>query len=501
MPTEAELLAARQAGYLTPAGQNLIRDGDDAISQNAVTAHKAVAEGIKAARWLKGGIPLDADLNEYKTEGAYGINTYTIAESLKNRPTLVAAVDRATFEVLPNGSGGGVQRWTTTKGATAPDSPRLQRRWDNTGAWTDWERTDRDPTTHVPAARAATAAHQAEDGMVALLAGLTGDPDAPWLWRGTTGVKLTTPTHEGSGQACHPSVLYFPAGRFGWRYWMAMTPYPGAQEAHEDPNVLVSNDGNTWQVPSGLTNPLDDQPGRPGAHNSDTHMVELPDGRLMLSWRTVDRPNGNRNILCHRVTSDGVMWTPKAEMLTLPATGPHSTFLSQSVVRVGDRWRIYGITTQDTNQLCYIETTQAVPAGVAWTAPTVCTVRGVAADREMWHSDVQYVGGQWWAIVNDGLYGTSAADGDLHLARSADGITWDYSPTPLVPRVGTDHDTLYKAGFVVGSSGELDIFYSAYTMAQRWHIFRTKALKAAPAGELDIDATAAYQAYMAERGA
>lgn len=78
MPTEAELLVARQAGYLTPAGQNLIRDGDDAISQNAVTAHQAAAAG----RYDRGVFPLDGNLTTLHP-GAYDVRTYAVAQSVQ----------------------------------------------------------------------------------------------------------------------------------------------------------------------------------------------------------------------------------------------------------------------------------------------------------------------------------------------------------------------------------------------------------------------------------
>ena len=64
------------------------------------------------------------------------------------------------------------------------------------------------------------------------------------------------PTYDGSNQSTHPSVLQFDTPWNGYRFWMAMTPYPFNYDGLEDPSVLASNDTKTWVVPDGLTQPL-----------------------------------------------------------------------------------------------------------------------------------------------------------------------------------------------------------------------------------------------------
>lgn len=81
---------------------------------------------------------------------------------------------------------------------------------------------------------------------------------------------LTTPTYDGSGQAVHPSTIYIPGGFGGYKYWMGMTPYPSGNDDYENPSLLASNDGITWVVPDGITNPLAPKPSQ---HNSDTCLV------------------------------------------------------------------------------------------------------------------------------------------------------------------------------------------------------------------------------------
>jgi len=104
---------------------------------------------------------------------------------------------------------------------------------------------------------------------------------------------LFIPTHDGSNQPNHPSVIDFLVEHnmeswAGYRYWMAMTPFPQGNNAHEDPNVVASNDGVTWVIPEDLINPLDDAPGdKEGyGYNADTDMVYNPiEGCLMVYYR------------------------------------------------------------------------------------------------------------------------------------------------------------------------------------------------------------------------
>lgn len=296
------------------------------------------------------------------------------------------------------------------------------------------------------------------------------------VWGAPIGVQLTTPTHEGSGQVTHPSVLYFPGKKFGWSYWMAITPYPDAQDAHEDPCVLVSNDGIAWQAAPSAPFPLDDQPGSPTSYNSDPHIVELPDGQLMVTWRTVEASNGNRNVFYERHSADGKTWT--AKQIIWSTTGQ---FLSQSLVRVGGTWRMYGVELSgSTTRLAVCEqTTSGVPTSGGWTNYRPLTVNGLRAGRRLWHADIQYVGGRWWGLLNDDTPGAPNADGDLLLAYSADGLTWTVTPSPLVPRIGHSYDQVYKSSMVVMDAQTLDVFYTGFMRGQKsWRLYRTTATAA-----------------------
>ncbi|QNE89947.1 hypothetical protein H0194_02630 [Corynebacterium incognita] len=262
---------------------------------------------------------------------------------------------------------------------------------------------------------------------------------------------------------------------------MAHTPYPNFNENHEDPNIAVSDDGISWQVPNGVTNPLDDGQGRPNYHNSDTHLAMWGD-TMVLTWRTVDRPNGGQNIIYARTSKNGVSWTPKVEVLKVPLGTNESTFVSQSLVKMPTGWRLYGIRSNYApNRLGYYETSvESLPKTSDWGSAKDCDLGTVPTGREPWHSEVQRLAADdWLAIISHGKRGSTGVDGDVYLARSTDGVTWDVSPMPLTPRNNGVINSLYKTGFVVSGTGTnrvIDLWVSGYRSTSRtWAVYRTRA--------------------------
>ncbi|WP_052090935.1 cell wall-binding repeat-containing protein [Desulfosporosinus sp. HMP52] len=121
---------------------------------------------------------------------------------------------------------------------------------------------------------------------------------------------IETPTYEGSGQAVHPSVIDFQTEYSfetwgGFRYWMALTPYPYFNSAFENPSILVSSDGLNWISPPGIKNPLFFQPGSLRNHyNSDPELVYDPDqNTLILYWREC-RENAFERIWVVKISPD-----------------------------------------------------------------------------------------------------------------------------------------------------------------------------------------------------
>jgi hypothetical protein len=112
----------------------------------------------------------------------------------------------------------------------------------------------------------------------------------------------------GAGGAVHPDVIYFPAGKDGYKYWMVYTPYP--PQSGENPSILRSNDGITW-TDAGITNPVIPQ-GTAGSwnvgENADPDFLYAADlNKWFMVWAGQNASGSEGIALAY--SSDGKTWT------------------------------------------------------------------------------------------------------------------------------------------------------------------------------------------------
>lgn len=178
------------------------------------------------------------------------------------------------------------------------------------------------------------------------------------------------PTYEGTNQPTHPSVLHFPGGWHGYKYWMAMTPYPFNNGSYEDPSILASHDGRTWQVPDGVTNPLVPRPAV--GHNCDVELVHDPvSNELRLYYVEADDVKQSWVKLLR--SSDGVRWIGPEVVLHDPEQ--MYSILSPTIQRMADgSWQMWYIDAGDTgwNNQCNTVRTRVSPDGLVWGAESPC---------------------------------------------------------------------------------------------------------------------------------
>lgn len=282
---------------------------------------------------------------------------------------------------------------------------------------------------------------------------------------------LEIPTPDGSGQATHPSVVFVPEKINGFKYWMAMTPYPDSRDSEENPNILASNDGDNWQTPEGLTNPIDFAPGYPGDYNSDTNLVY--DGELLiLTWRQV-APNLRKRFFIS-TSKDGVCWAPKQVIATL-------NLLSQSLVKIGNRWRFYGIEPRSgQNLLVFWESFEPVPTIGGWGPRNSTSLPDLGPDFEPWHIEIQFYDGEFLGLLNTTEFNKHGFRGFTYLIHSVNGIDWTIATDPLWPASGIQYDSHYKSAFIAtGTQGSLvlDVFAAVVkdSAPRQWNIGRTTA--------------------------
>lgn len=270
-------------------------------------------------------------------------------------------------------------------------------------------------------------------------------------YSGPAGIRLKIPTHVSppGGQATHPSVIKFDTPWNGYYYWMGVTPYPSSNDAHEDPNIVASPDGVNWEVPPGLTNPLDDQPGSPGAYNSDTFLVYRSDNNtLYCFWRTLDRSlASNQEKLYYRSSTNGTTWTAKA--LVMQVTTPaKSQLLSPTLRWTGSNWQMWVVNdVASPNTLVRYVSTGSTPT--SWGAPTTCSVDNRAASEDLWHVLITpLAGGELIGVATLNQFDVSGYPTWNKLIHSTDGLTWTLSDNEIVPRASEWSTSVY-AGSVV----------------------------------------------------
>lgn len=246
----------------------------------------------------------------------------------------------------------------------------------------------------------------------------------------------------------HPSVVDVPTRWMGWRYWMACTPYPNNDSQYENPSILVSQDGELWEAPAGLTNPVVPKPA--SGYNADTELVLSPDGsRLYLLYR--ERVAGAANAVKCLESTDGVTWSA-------PRTIVSGAYGSQDYASPSLWWdSAAGVWRMIAHNL---DGGAAYPVNLlantgpdiytGWGAPSVVTIANPTGGRTWWHSSMRRLpDGRIVGLVQDIVNGGAGATGALFVAESLDsGATFS------VAKVYSDL-TYYRPAFTVsaGQSG------------------------------------------------
>ena len=300
-----------------------------------------------------------------------------------------------------------------------------------------------------------------------------------------------TPTYDGSGEAVHPDVVYFPRGWRGWEYWLVVTPYPGDDTGHENPSILVSHDGASWQEPPGITNPI----ARP-----DTSF--LADGDLLYNrasdqlwvYYVHQRINGTTHAM-RKISSDGVDWGPQSsEPGQSLFTVPDHELLSPAILKVGPTYWMWSVNSGSVG--CHATATtiqyRTSANGTDWSAPE--DTDGTQAGQVPWHLDVIHVPSknEFWMLLSAFPQGLSCHNTALFFAKSVDGIHWttytrsvlscdrpalppgSASEKPSTAGRGWDRGQIYRATLLYDAGNDLlRVWYSAND-GSVWHVGYTE---------------------------
>ena len=144
--------------------------------------------------------------------------------------------------------------------------------------------------------------------------------------------------------AIHPYVIDFYAEHNlsiwnSYPYWMTFTPLPSVNpDANENPSIVASNDGITFVVPSGLTNPIKNTP--PVSYNSDPCLFYEND-TLWCCYRTWK--GANQACIECKGSADGITWNDSVTLIQLTDLASLEKVVSPSIIKDGGYYYMYAV--------------------------------------------------------------------------------------------------------------------------------------------------------------
>lgn len=275
--------------------------------------------------------------------------------------------------------------------------------------------------------------------------------------------KLDIKSAYGDNEAYHPKVLYFENGWNGYKYWMAYSPYPRADDSKENPHIAASHDLINWEAPAGITNPLDDVDKihkRGKVYNSDPHLVYNSDKDELECWWRFVNDIKDQVIIYRRTSSDGINWTEKEIILKRERT--KEDYLSPSIIYEDGRYRLWFVSKN--YMFSYTESSDLKN----WAKPKEINLNYNNSKLQTWHIDVIHNNGTYEVVLNSFLKGEKRDKMNLYYSSSKNNIDWT-SPilvlTPSFASANWDNKGLYRASLLYAND-EYYLFYSGISWTE-----------------------------------
>lgn len=245
--------------------------------------------------------------------------------------------------------------------------------------------------------------------------------------------KLKIVSSYGDDEAYHPKVISFDEPFNGYKYWMAYTPYPHADDAKENPHIAVSNDMKTWKEPKGFENPLEPSPENfkvGDIYNSDTHILYNSDTKqLEVWWRYVN--NEDKSVIIYRKTSeDGVKWSDKE--VVIKNIRRKKDYLSPAVIYEDGKYKMWYVS--GTKQVEYIESDNLKD----WSETKCINVNYSNKGLKSWHLDVIHTDVGYEMVVS-AFINDERNRMNLYYSKSEDNEEWSVPEIILTPSFATDN--------------------------------------------------------------
>jgi hypothetical protein len=282
---------------------------------------------------------------------------------------------------------------------------------------------------------------------------------------------LTIPTYDGSNQVIEPTVISFDTPWHGFKYWMAVSPYPNGDPSKENPSIVASQDGVTWQVPPGLTNPL--ALPSPAYLADATIFYDSESDHLWVYYIDTSAQTGLLRMF-RLISSDGVHWQNQGILFQVPVYDAQSPTLA----KMGDTYYMWTVNNGAAGCLGTTSTLEYRTSkdGVHWSDAQLSNM--VQPGYVVWHLNVTYISSrsQYWAALT-AYPNTSNCDHTvLFLATSEDGISWKTFQKPILqPGTTWDNLEIYRSSFLFDADNNMiRVWYSASSIQGAWHVGLTQ---------------------------
>ena len=298
--------------------------------------------------------------------------------------------------------------------------------------------------------------------------------------------QLTMPNEllmNGEIDVVHPSALYFEHGWNGYKYWMAINPYPKTQSSYENPCMIVSNDGSNWTVKGDV--PIYGV--MEGAvHNSDCHI--FMDGNTMVY---LNRGATNGSCMIEYFTStDGENWSERTKIID-EAVGHN--YLSPSVCKYNNEWYMFvydsktDVTADERKMITVLKSDGAINGN--WSVVNTINVTNVDT---IWHLEVKYIDGDFIALIMTG----SATGGNLSLSKfktPMDSEISDFIKNPIITATGSsDEAVLYKSTIIKKTRKLYEVFVNSKSKGTldafcHWSLNKSTLTTVEPSTEIGVE--------------
>jgi hypothetical protein len=259
----------------------------------------------------------------------------------------------------------------------------------------------------------------------------------------------------------HPSPVYVPNGKFGYKWWLAYSPFNGTDVQYETPHVVASNDLINWTPPSGGVGEIEPNP----TTGNFAHPNICWDGQQFICSWLWNLYTSNRSKWVFKTSTNGVTWSSLGTIYEKETTTKRPVSLSMH--KVGSQYWAWWVDIAATNALgsrnYFVVIAKASEITGPWTQTQCVLDPDIVGEgnEEPWHLSVVKNGPYWVMLL---ACKTQGGHHTNYAAISSDGISWSIDPTPFLGyNDSTTDPTQYKSGIVLrsglGGAGTIGLMF------------------------------------------